>query len=60
MDAGDLFLIMSVSIFVAFKGQLISKCPFGVKTSSKIPMKLFLDFCPEIFCSFLGGFLGTQ
>ena len=41
------------------KGQLISKCPFGVKTSSKtsskIPTKLFLDFCPEIFCSFLGA-----
>ena len=38
-----------------FKGQLISKCPFGVKTSSKIPTKLFLDFCPEIFCTFLGA-----
>ena len=23
--------------------------------SSKIPTKLFLDFCPEIFCSFLGA-----
>ena len=40
------------------KGQLISKCPFGVKTSSKIPTKFFLDFCPEIFCSFLGASLG--
>ena len=37
------------------KGQLISKCPFGVKTSSKKPTKLFLDFCPEFFCSFLGA-----
>ena len=31
------------------KGQLISKCPFGRKTSSKKPTKLFLDCCPEIF-----------
>ena len=37
------------------KGQLISKCPFGRKTSSKIPTKLLPDFCPEIFCSFLGA-----
>ena len=22
----------------------------------KIPMKLFLDFCPEIYCSFLGAY----
>ena len=26
------------------KGQLISKCPFGVKTSSKKPMKFFPEF----------------
>ena len=37
------------------KGQLISKCPFGVKTSSKKPTKLFLNFCPDFFCSFLGA-----
>ena len=36
------------------KGQLISKCPFGIIVWTKIPTKLFLDFCPEIFCSFLG------
>ena len=41
--------------FFSTKGQLISKCPFGQKTSSKKPTKLFLDFCPEIFCSFLGA-----
>ena len=35
------------------KGQLISECPFGPKTSSKIPAKLLPDFCPEIFGSFL-------
>ena len=23
--------------------------------SSRIPMKLFLEFCPEIFCTFLGA-----
>ena len=38
------------------KGQLISECPFGPKTSSKIPTKSLPDFCPEIFCSFLGAF----
>jgi hypothetical protein len=41
---------------VSTKGQLISKCPFGVKTSSKKTTKLFLDFCPDFFCSFLGAF----
>ena len=35
------------------KGQLISKCPYEIIVSSKIPTKLLLDFCPEIFCSFL-------
>ena len=37
------------------KGQLISKCPFGVKTSSKKPTELFLYFCPEICYTFLGA-----
>ena len=37
------------------KGQLISKCPNGKSVSSKIPTKLFLDFCPEIFCGFVGA-----
>ena len=41
------------SFHVLSKGQLISKCPFGVKTSSKKPTKLFLDICPEIWCTFL-------
>ena len=36
------------------KGQLISKCPFGQKTSPK-KTKKNLDFCPEICCSFLGA-----
>ena len=34
-------------------GQLISKCPYEKSVSSKIPTEIFLDFCPEIFCSFL-------
>ena len=34
------------------KGQLISKFLFGVIVSIKIATKI-LDFCPEIFCSFL-------
>ena len=37
------------------KGQLISKCPYEKSVLSKIPTKLFLDFCPEFFCSFLGA-----
>ena len=37
------------------KGQLISKCPFGIIVWTKIPTKLFLDFCPEIFWTFLGA-----
>ena len=37
------------------KGQLISKCPFGIIVWAKIPTKSFLDFCPEFFCSFLGA-----
>ena len=45
------------------KGQLISKCPYEITVSSNIPTRLFLDFCLEIFCSFLGvpgSFLGFQ
>ena len=30
------------------KGQLISKCPFGVFKSSKIQQKIFQDFCPSL------------
>ena len=37
------------------KGQLISKCPFGFIVWTKLPTKLFLNFCLEIFCSFLGA-----
>ena len=37
------------------KGQLISKCPYEKSVSSKIPTKIFVEFCPEIFCSFLGA-----
>ena len=37
------------------KGQLISKCPYEKSVSSKIPTKIFLDFCPAFFCSFLGA-----
>ena len=37
------------------KGQLISKYPYEKSVSSKIQTKIFLDFCPEIFCSFLGA-----
>ena len=45
------------------KGQLISKCPSEKSVSSKIPTKIFLDFCPEIFVAFWGlpsSFLNFQ
>ena len=45
----------SICLELVVKGQLISKCPYGKSVSSKIPTKLFLDFCPEIFCSFIGA-----
>ena len=47
------------------KGQLISKCPFGIIVWTKIPTKSFLDFCPENVVASWGlpgsfmGFLGT-
>ena len=47
------------------KGQLISKCHFGLIVWTKIPTKIFLDFCPEFFVASWGlhgsslGFLGT-
>ena len=31
------------------KGQLISKCPFGVMVWTKIPTKIFDNFCPRIW-----------
>jgi hypothetical protein len=43
------------SLLASTKGQLISKCPYEKSVSSKIPMEIFLEFCPEIFCSFLGA-----
>ena len=30
------------------KGQIISKCPFGVIVWTKIPTKFFQDFCPSL------------
>ena len=36
------------------KGQLISKCLYEKSVSSKIPTKLFLDFCPKIFRTSVG------
>ena len=31
------------------KGQLISKCPFGVIVWTKIPTKKFDKFCPRVY-----------
>ena len=36
------------NFFVDIKGQLISKCPFGVIVWTKIPTKFFQDFCPSL------------
>jgi dynein heavy chain 2 len=33
---------------IPVKGQLISKCPFGVILWTKIPTKKFDNFCPRI------------
>ena len=48
-------LVMSAlkTFRIKIKGQLISKCFYEKSDSSKIPKKIFLEFCPEIFCSFL-------
>merc|ERR1712051_442253 len=37
------------------KGQFISKCPFDFIVWTKLPTKLFLNFCLEFFCFFLGA-----
>ena len=37
-----------VRVWVHTKGQLISKCPFGVIVWTKIPRKNFRDFCPSL------------
>ena len=39
--------------YTTIKGQLIQKCSYEKSVSSKIPTKIFLEFCPEIFCSIL-------
>ena len=49
------FDIKNTSGLCVTKGQLISKCPFGFIVWTKISTKLFPDFCPEFFCSFLGA-----
>ena len=55
----SLHLLMTCFIYILdssfSKGQLISKCPFGFIVWTKLPTKLFLNFCPEIFCTFLGA-----
>ena len=48
-------------VSILSKGQLISKCPFGFIVWTKLPTKLFLNFCPEIFVpswGLPGSFLG--
>ena len=56
VNTNENFWLKENNIFLCRpKGQLISKCPYEKSVSSKIPMKIFLDFCPEIFCSFLGA-----
>ena len=45
---------LTIKTFIV-KGQIISECPYEKLVSPKTPKKIFLDFCPEIFCSFLGA-----
>ena len=49
------WFIKYFTIYCRSKGQLISECPHEKSVSSKIPTKIFLEFWPEIFCSFLGA-----
>ena len=42
------FKFVFLDIFMSIsKGQLISKCPFGVIVWNKIPEKKFENFCPR-------------
>ena len=41
MTKTDLFIRKSLELIVQCKGQLISKCPFGVIVLTKIPMEFF-------------------
>ena len=53
-DLAQRCVLRTNTLFLTFlEGQLISKCPFCIIVWTKIPTKLFLDFCPEFFCSFL-------
>ena len=60
IDKKNFFCFKSVKSTICPKGQLISKCPYEKSVSSKIPTKIFLEFCPEIFCSFLGASWGLS
>ena len=46
---------LAMELNTEIKGQLITKCPVGFIVWTKLPTKLFLNFCPEIFCTFLGA-----
>ena len=51
-------------MFVLGKGQLISKCPFGVIVSTKIPTEKFEKFCPRMgraeFVKFFRWYFGQN
>ena len=44
----QIFTHKSLELTEQCKGQLISKCPFGVIVLTKIPTKKFDNFCPRI------------
>ena len=46
-DIRQSFTIYGHGVNEYSKGQLISKCPFGVIVSTKIPTKKFDNFCPR-------------
>ena len=47
------YSILELEVYI--KGQLISDRPFGFIVWTKLPMKFFLNICPEFFCTFSGA-----
>ena len=51
----DLYLLKKQNILNKRVVLLFGTLEYEITVSSKIPTKLFLDFCLEIFCTFLGA-----
>ena len=48
-SCGSFFIDLHSNQQQSTKGQLISKCPFGVIVSTKVPTNFFKDFCPSLW-----------